>query len=40
MLRKITLSDFRNYKNGEYEFSERVNLIAGQNAKVRSFRCQ
>ncbi len=36
MLRKITLSDFRNYKNGEYEFSDGVNLIVGQNAKGKT----
>ncbi len=36
MLRRITLSDFRNYKNGEYEFSNGINLIVGQNAKGKT----
>lgn len=36
MLRKITLSDFRNYKNGEYEFSDGINLVVGQNAKGKT----
>jgi len=36
MLRKITLSDFRNYKTAEYDFSDGVNLIVGQNAKGKT----
>lgn len=36
MLRKITLSDFRNYKNGEFELSSGVNLVVGQNAKGKT----
>lgn len=36
MLRKITLSDFRNYKDGEFELSSGVNLVVGQNAKGKT----
>ena len=36
MLRKISLSDFRNYKSAEYDLSDGVNLVVGQNAKGKT----
>ncbi|HCQ31309.1 TPA: hypothetical protein DIU27_02925 [Candidatus Collierbacteria bacterium] len=36
MLKKIVLSDFRNYKAAEYELSIGVNLVVGQNAKGKT----
>lgn len=35
-LKKITLSDFRNYENKVFEFSNGVTVIAGENAKGKT----
>ncbi len=35
-MKKVVLSDFRNYKNAEYDFSDGVNLVVGQNAKGKT----
>ncbi len=35
-LRNITLSDFRNYENKTFEFSDGVTVIAGENAKGKT----
>lgn len=36
MLKRIKLSDFRNYREAEYELADKINLVIGLNAKGKT----